>query len=1531
MNSANDTVLEILTNAKKLGVDVFLEEDGLKVKIDKSKTVDQDLINILKSNKSLIVDFLKAESKNFQEISKGIQKITKYNRDEIGKIPLTFAQEQLWFVDQLQGSANYHSSNVFNIKGGLDISLLEKTIRAIIERHEVLRTVIRQDENLDTYQYVLNSDLWKMKFTKVTEKGSLNEIFKNDTAAPFTLKDDFLIRVHLVKLEEKEYMLHIVMHHLVYDGWSMPILFTELVQIYHALSHGLVPNLEELPIQYADYSIWLRKRYDETFLKESLNFWKKQLHNYKTLDFPFDYPRKSIQSINGAVHTSNIDTELKTSIDEFVKEKQLTTFMFMTSVLNILLYKYTDESDICIGTPVANRDHKETQSLIGYFVNTLPLRTKLDENSNFFQIIESVKENIVQSLKYKEVPFEKIVDTVIQKRDLSKTPIFQIMLSVQNDQITGELAKTEAANANANGNANEIQIEIKPSEGVFAKFDLTFTIESRADSIVLDIEYCTDLFERETVERIGKYFSHLTKLLLETPEQPIRNIELITADDKQKLIHDVNTIDDDFIKNDTETILDYFDRQVAQNPNALAVISPEKNEELTYKELNDKADKIAYYLQESYNIQKDDLVGIMLERSPSMIISILGVLKSGAGYLPIDLDYPVDRKMFMIENSKIKSLIISSVDIFDEILAADLNVFIIDSKLGFIPAYPGKSLNSSSDDGLAYTIYTSGTSGVPKGVMIEHKSLLNLCTYHTNLHNITKDARVALYQGTSFDGSVWELFPYLIAGARLYPIESNEIRFDMRKLVEFIEENEITHIHVPTQIVLNLIDQNISLKNTIVMTGGEALKIPTTNSLKIYNNYGPTEGTVVSTDYKVSPYDLGSIPIGKPISGVSTYVLNKNKQLLPQGCIGELYIGGNGIARGYLGKEELTNTVFLKDNFLNRGSKMYKTGDLVRLRNDGNLEFKGRVDRQVKIRGYRIELSEIENVLMEIEAISNAIVIDKVENQNISLVAYLVIDGDFNKKEIIRYLTTKVPGYMIPSFIVKIDALPLNENGKIDIKKLPDVEGNNTLRENYIAPRNQVEKDITEIWEQLLGLKKIGINDDFFELGGYSLLITKMIPLFKKKFKEDVEVKTLFNFSTIAKLADYITNKETLKDKLFKVLDLEKESKLDIDFSMIDSLEKFKLVPEHILITGATGFIGTYLLKDLLINTQATIYCLVREKEGLVCKERILNSLKDYNLYDASFDDRIVAVKGDLSKAYLGIELKMYNQLSKKIDYVYNSATYMDHHSPYSKLKNTNVYGTIELLNFSLKNKLKKIIHLSNLGRFIPPHHENKFFEWSSREYEIHHEFNGYGASKCVGEIMMKKSLDAGMPIQIYRIGLTTGDLITGKIPKSQWFTKLLKSCYELGAYTSEYMAPITPIDFVSEVITKLSLQNDLEQNIFHLNNNRLVSLKRIFDNSVGLDKKIENLTLQQLLMKFLEDSDKLHLPILSFIDFNSPELINALEGNHPVREDGIEDDMTHNSNELTMRIVKEKLGLEFPDMKDYVKHYVRSAVNDYN
>ncbi|MBC8756868.1 amino acid adenylation domain-containing protein [Kordia sp. YSTF-M3] len=1117
MTSANDTVLELLTNAKKQGVDVFLNENDLKVKIDKNKTVDQDLINNLKTNKTRIVDFLKAENKNFQEINKGVQKIPKYNKDEIGKIPLSFAQEQLWLVDQMQGSVNYHSSNVFSIKGNLNITILEKTIRAIIERHEVLRTVIKQDENLDAYQYVLKSDLWKMKFTEITEKGGLNEIFKNDTAIPFILKDDFLIRIHLVKLEEKEYMLHIVMHHLVYDGWSMPIFFAELGEIYHALSHGIMPNLEELPIQYADYAIWLRKLYDEAFLQESLNFWKKQLHNYKTLEFPLDYPRKSIQSIKGALYSNSIDGELKTRIDKFLKEKQITTFMFMTSVLNILLYKYTDENDICIGTPVANRDFKEIQGLIGYFVNTLPLRTKLDEKANFFQIIENVKENIIQALKYKEVPFEKIVDTVIQKRDLSKSPIFQIMLSVQNDQTNKK---------SANNDFNEIQIEIQTSEGVFTKFDLTFTIVNTVDSIVLDIEYCTDLFEKEAIERISKYFIHLIKLLLNAPEQSINDLDLITTADKQKLIYDVNTIDDHFIKNDTETILDYFDQQVASNPNAIAVISSEKNEKLTYKELNDKANKLAHYLKESYNIQQDDLVGIMLERSSLMIVAILGILKSGAGYLPIDLEYPVDRKMFMIENSKIKSLIISSKDIFDEILAANINVFTIDSKLDAISEYSGdKSLNNSHHDSLAYTIYTSGTSGMPKGVMIEHKSLVNLCLYHKEFYKVTNDSRVALYHGTSFDGSVWELFPYLIAGARLYPIESNDIRFDMRKLAEFIEENEITHIHVPTQIVLNLIDQDISLKNTIVMTGGEALKIPKANSLKIYNNYGPTEGTVVSTDYKVSPYDLGSIPIGKPIGGVSAYVLNKNKQLLPQGCIGELYIGGNGIARGYLGKEELTNKVFLDDDFLNRGSKMYKTGDLVRLGNDGNFEFKGRVDRQVKIRGYRIELSEIESVLMEIEAVSNAIVIDKVKNEDVQLVAYLVIEGDFDKKEIIKYMTAKVPKYMIPGSIVKIDTMPLNENGKIDFKKLLDIENNNTVKENYTTPKNQIEKGVTEIWEKLLGVEKIGINDDFFDLGGHSLTATKMIALIEREFDFQLPISILFEHPSIKKIADVIRSK----------------------------------------------------------------------------------------------------------------------------------------------------------------------------------------------------------------------------------------------------------------------------------------------------------------------------------------------------------------------------------------------------------------------
>ncbi len=1016
-------------------------------------------------------------------------------QERVDKTPLSFSQERLWFVDQLEGSIAYHIPIIVNLEGDVDVSFVETSLKTILMRHESLRTVIKSEGGI-AYQEVLSPDDWRMNKVSISDPSELENIVTNYTSRPFDLSSDYMFRTCLCKLREGKYVLSAVFHHISSDGWSDGIFISEFVELYKSQKERREPLLVNLPLQYRDYAIWQRKYVEGEILKTQLSYWKNQLTGVSTLTLPTDYTRPLIQSTSGAILSFELDKELRDVLVNMCKEEGVTLFMFLLTAFKVLLHKYSGQEDICVGTPIANRTQSELENLIGFFVNTLAIRSNLGENPIFLDLLKEVKSTTLEAYEHQLVPFEKMVDHVVDMRDMRTSPLFQVLFVLQNTP--------EEENLGLEG----ITLSTYEHKHTTSKFDMTMTAEDIKSGISLDVEYCTDLFTQETISRMLIHFEELLKNIVSKPNECIGDIPILTDKEKAQLLDTFNLTQTDY--NIKRTVIDLFSEQVNKTPDYTAIVF--KGEEITYKELDKLSNQFAHYLLSKYTLNQEDLIGVKLDRSEWLIISILAVLKTGCAYVPIDPNYPEERISYIKEDSNSKLIIDKAI----------LNQY-QENKENYTSKIPDINIQA---DHLAYVIYTSGSTGKPKGVLIEHRNLINLCLWHQQAYKVTDQSKGVLFSGVGFDASVWEIYPYLLGGGTLYPIHEDETRYDITWLTDFIVKHKVSHIYLPSQICHDMVDQEVLLDGVTILTGGDTLKLSKETSLQIYNNYGPTENTVVSTFYKLSGNHVNMIPIGKPISNTSVYILGSNEELLPIGVTGELCVSGSGLARGYLNQKELTKEKFIKNPFI-KGERMYKTGDLARWLPNGTIEFIGRKDDQVKIRGYRIELGEIESVLEEIPEVTQSVVLAKEDTQgNKRLVGYVVREDNTDKEELKNYLHTKLPEYMVPRLWVVIEAIPLTNNGKIDKKALPDPDMSDLVKD-YVAPQTEIEKQLSEIWQNVLGVKKVGIHDNFFELGGDSIITIQVVSR-AKHFGIVMQPRDLFKHQTISELSEAIQNGASL-------------------------------------------------------------------------------------------------------------------------------------------------------------------------------------------------------------------------------------------------------------------------------------------------------------------------------------------------------------------------------------------------------------------
>ncbi|ODG96163.1 non-ribosomal peptide synthetase [Nostoc sp. KVJ20] len=1034
-------------------------------------------------------------------------------------LPLSFAQQRLWFLDQLEGeNCVYNVPFFWQIKGFLNISALEQAIRAIVQRHEVLRTSfsILDESPIQVIHAHPQLTMQVLDWRQLTEENQLSratQLATKELQQPFDLSNPPLLRVKLLQLNDQSYLLLLVIHHIVCDGWSMEIFRRELFSLYTSFSAGESSPLTELPLQYADFAHWQRQWLQGKVLETQLNYWQKQLAEVPPLlELPTDKSRPSVQSFRGRSEFLELNQDLTQKLKRLSQESGTTLFMTMLAAFTLLLSRYSGQEDIVVGSAIANRTHSHIEPLVGFFVNTLALRTNLQGNPTFLELLERVKQVTLDAYDHQDLPFEKLVDELGKERrrspleiSLSHHPLFQVAFSLQNE--TQQQLET-----------NGLTLKRFQWENTTTLFDLSLIFRETPQGLTGEWEYATDLFEVQTIQRMAGHFAVLLQGIVDNPQQPIDTLPLMTEEESQQL-QNWNQTQTDYPLN--QTLVDLFEAQVAKNPNNLALVL--ESQSLTYQQLNQKANQLAHYIIQNHQIQPDTLIGICVERSLEMIIGVLGILKAGAAYIPIDPNYPKERIEFMLEDSGTSVLLTQSF-LLDQLPLVKLkNEIICLDRETFNAALTNNPNPQSIPDNLAYIIYTSGSTGRPKGVMIEHRAIVNLALAWAEIFQVQHHSRWLQFGSFSFDLSIGEIATALSAGACLY-LAKKETLLPSQALVDLLCDRKISHFTLPPS-VLSVLPQASLPDLQAVIVGGEACTAELVThwgkKRRFFNCYGPTESTVIASISSCEPN--GKKPsIGQPLSNIRIYILDTHHQPLPVGIPGELCIAGVGLARGYLNRPDLTAEKFIEVELFGKTERIYKTGDLAKWNSDGNLEYLGRIDAQIKLRGFRIELGEIESLLLQNYLVREAVVILYETDNNPRLVAYVTAKEKSSNlaSQLKDYLKIRLPNYMIPSQIIVLDQLPLSPNGKLDRRALPTP--NAATSTDFQMPVTPTEELLATLWQSLLKAKSVGRQDNFFELGGHSLLATQLVTRIRDTFGVEVPVRKVFEQSVLSDLATEI-------------------------------------------------------------------------------------------------------------------------------------------------------------------------------------------------------------------------------------------------------------------------------------------------------------------------------------------------------------------------------------------------------------------------
>jgi amino acid adenylation domain-containing protein len=1114
------SLVRFFETLKNKEIKLNLDDRGNIRVIGRRDRLDPVLLAEMKEKKDVIVEWLKEETMMLRP------QIMPQPR-KTNELPTSFAQQRLWFIDQLGGgSPQYNIPSSLRIQGRFNEDIAERVLRRIIERHEPLRTVFRDGEDgpLQHIRETFDFKLQRIDLSQLTseeQEQRVREAANADAAKPFDLSTDLMLRAAFVRLSEDEGVLLFNMHHIASDGWSMNVLVSEFNALYEAFSKGEPDPLRPLAVQYADYAQWQREWLAGEVLERQLSYWERQLAELPQVHgLALDHLRPPVQTFNGALHTFTLDRSTVTALKQLALADQATLFMVLQGVFALLLVRHSNNEDIVIGTPVANRLQKELAPLVGFFVNTLVLRTDCRAGRSFRRYLADVKRMNLNAQANQDVPFEYLVERLKPQRSTSHAALFQIMFNMNTNEAEAGAAQLQ-----------ELQLTPFGSERVAVKFDLMLDVLEQADELRLSFAYNTDLFDESTVVRLGEHFGNLARGVAANPDEPIERLPLLSESEQQHLLYELNETAADYPR---ETSLhELFEAQVELKPEAVALVFGDS--QLTYQELNEQANQLAHYLREQ-GVGPDTLVALCVERSLAMVVGILGILKAGGAYVPLDPSYPQEQLLYLIKDSA-PAIVLTQASLAALLpLSSNVGKLRLDADRELFSEYPThnpqpKEVGLASEN-LAYVIYTSGSTGRPKGVMVEHASVVNLALNLVQHVGVDTDKAWAWVASYAFDASVKGLVQ-LMTGRPLL-IVGEEEKHDPGALVALLERHHPGVVDCTPSLLELWLSLGLEADLPDLVIGGEAIAPALWQQLvrwqqqygrQALNVYGPTEccvDTTVTVIADETPH------IGRPLANYRCYVLGAGQNLTPKGSAGELYIGGDGLARGYLNQPQLTSERFAKVRLGNDEVRLYRTGDLVRYLPDGNLEFLGRSDDQVKVRGFRIELGEVQHQLAELPDIDAAVVIAREDEPgDRRLVAYVTL-ADKNRKELDqdeiieglrRDLQSRLPDYMVPSAFVILDEFPLTANGKLDRKALP-VPGYTSSRK-YVAPATETEIDLAQIWANLLKLDPdtISATANFFELGGHSLLSVRLLTQIRAQWNVELQIRDIFDAPQLSSLA----------------------------------------------------------------------------------------------------------------------------------------------------------------------------------------------------------------------------------------------------------------------------------------------------------------------------------------------------------------------------------------------------------------------------
>ena len=1040
--------------------------------------------------------------------------------------PASFAQQRMWFIEQLMPvSGVYNIAGAIRILGPLNVTALERSMQEVVQRHESLRTRFTTMKGVPMQVIEVRADL-KLVLEDLNalterERPSAQRLVREEVQKPFDLRRVPLMRAKLLRLGAQEHILVLTLHHIIADGWSLGIIVREISSLYASIDGGAPSSLEDLPIQYADYSMWQREWLATGVLERELEYWKKQLGGIAPLELPTDHPRPSIQNYRGKTIHFQVPPVLTQQLRELSQRESVSLYMTLLAGFQVLLYRYSGQRDITVGSPVAGRTMRETEEVVGLFINTLVFRADLSGNPAFDEFLKRVRNIALEAYVHQEVPFEKLVESLVPERNLSRTPLFQVMLTLQNS------AQSEARLGAA-------KVENYTVDTATAKFEITLLMTESAREINCSWDYAIDLFDESTMEQMIANYEALLASIAANPKQSIARMPLLTRGQEEQILA-WSRIQPEPVEH---TLHQLFALQAARTPHKIAVTF-ERNF-LTYHDLNTRANRLAQYLIK-LGIGPEVRVGICIEPSLETLIGLLGIIKAGGTYLPLDPNYPPERLRFMLEDSHAPALLAEG-KLKAKLPAGGHILVLIDEDWSLIQQESGENPEVNVDpDNACHIIYTSGSTGRPKGVIITHKNVVRLMSPSRPWFDFDERDVWTFFHSYAFDFSVWEIWGALLYGGRLV-IVPHLVSRSPAEFLELLAREQVTVLNQTPSSFKQLMQarqagrERPDLSLRAVLLGAEALEFQSLRhwidyepEVRFVNMYGPTESTVLSNYHQVKADEIRNretrSKIGKALSDASVHVLDEEMQLVPNGVKGEIYIGGQGLARGYLNQPALTAERFLPDSYSTvPGARLYRTGDQGSRRKDGCIEYFGRLDSQVKIRGFRIELGEIESLLSECPGVRHSVVMvrEGVPGDK-KLVAYQVAEEGVTAQQIRDYLKERLPEHMLPSAFVMLESMPLTANRKIDRRALPVPPASRDLDDlSYVAPRTPMEERLALIWSEMLGVTRVGVEDNFFSLGGHSLLAPQIVYRMSETFHVDLPLRGLFESPTIANAAKLI-------------------------------------------------------------------------------------------------------------------------------------------------------------------------------------------------------------------------------------------------------------------------------------------------------------------------------------------------------------------------------------------------------------------------